>query len=88
MAGGAENCDHETPVAAQGLLHQQVGNFLSDEESPHAQTTDLMLTNQTVFCPNSEVTLAHHLTDAPVIFKTKESEKAKRTLMQNCTGDF
>jgi len=35
-AGGAENCDHETPETVQGLLHQQAENFLSDEESPHA----------------------------------------------------
>lgn len=88
LAGGAENCNHETPMTVQGLLHQQVENFLSNQERPYTQTTNLMLTNETVGCPSSEVSLAHHLTDAPMIFKTKESEKAKRTLMQNCTEDF
>lgn len=38
--------------------------------------------------PNSEASVAHHITDVQMISKTTEPEKAKRTLMKTVKRTF
>lgn len=73
---GAENCNHEARQWQCKAFFTSEWRISLVTKRPYTQTTNLMLTNETVGCPNSGLVWHTHTADAPMILN-KESEKPK-----------